>query len=212
MRAVPVTFERKTDASRWLSLKETEVSKGEWIAPELGKQKFHEYAEQWMRERVLKPRSAELDDGLLANHLYPTFGNLGLSDVDEVTIRRWRKARLEVGPKAKRPFGPVTVAKAHRLLHAIFETAAEDDRFIPRNPCHIDGAGKEEPTNGRLSRCQSSSRSPKRFRSGTAPWSCSPPPPICAGVSWPGSGAKTSTWTRARSASRKPFRGPTRAV
>jgi integrase len=38
----------------------------------------------------------------------------------------------------------VTVAKAYRLLHAIFETAAEDDRIIPRNPCHIDGAGKEE--------------------------------------------------------------------
>jgi hypothetical protein len=41
-------------------------------------------------------------------------------------------------------FGPVTVAKAYRLLHAIFETAAENDRIIPRNPCHIDGAGKEE--------------------------------------------------------------------
>jgi integrase len=53
-------------------------------------------------------------------------------------------SRLEAGPKAKRPFGPVTVAKAYRLLHAIFETAAEDDRIIPRNPCHIDGAGKEE--------------------------------------------------------------------
>jgi hypothetical protein len=38
----------------------------------------------------------------------------------------------------------VTVAKAYRLLHAIFETAAEDDRLIARNPCHIDGTGKEE--------------------------------------------------------------------
>jgi integrase len=37
-----------------------------------------------------------------------------------------------------------TSTKAYRLLHAIFETAAEDDRIIPRNPCHIDGAGKEE--------------------------------------------------------------------
>ena len=94
MRGAPNTFERKTEASRWLSLKEAEVSKGEWIAPELGKQKFREYAEQWMRDRVLKPRTAELYNGLLVNHLYPTFGGLGLIDVDEVTIRRWRKARL----------------------------------------------------------------------------------------------------------------------
>jgi hypothetical protein len=28
------------------------------------------------------------------------------SYVDEATIRPWRKARLEAGPKAKRPFGP----------------------------------------------------------------------------------------------------------
>jgi integrase len=144
LRPAPVTFERKADASRWLSLKEAEISKGEWIAPESGRQSFREYAEQWMRDRVLKPRSAELYNGLLANHLYPTFGDLSLIDVDEATIRRWRKARLEAGPKAERPFGPVTVAKAYRLLHAIFETAAEDDRIIPRNPCHIDGAGKEE--------------------------------------------------------------------
>jgi integrase len=59
-------------------------------------------------------------------------------------VRRWRKERLDAGPKAKRPFGPVTVAKAYRLLHAILETAAEQDRIIPRNPCHITGAGKEE--------------------------------------------------------------------
>ena len=88
LRPAPVTFERKTGASRWLSLKEAEISKGEWIAPELGEQRFREYAGQWMRDRVLKPRTAELYDGLLANHLHPTFGGLGLSDVDEATIRR----------------------------------------------------------------------------------------------------------------------------
>jgi site-specific recombinase XerD len=41
------------------------------------------------------------------------------------------------------PGGPVTVAKACRLLHAIFEMAAED-RIIARNPCRIAGAGQEE--------------------------------------------------------------------
>ena len=82
-------------------------------------------------------------DGLLTNHLYPAFGDLGMADIDEVTVRRWRKERLEAGPKAERPFGPVTVAKAYRLLHAIFETAAED-RIVSRNPCRIAGAGKEE--------------------------------------------------------------------
>jgi integrase len=97
-----------------------------------------------VRDRVLKPRTVELYDGLLANHLFPAFGNLGMADIDEAAVRRWRKERLEAGPKAKRPFGPVTVAKAYRLLHAIFETAAEEDRIVARNPCHIEGAGKED--------------------------------------------------------------------
>ena len=33
-----------------------------------------------------------------------------------------RKTRLDAGPLAERPFGPVTVAKAYRLLHAILAT------------------------------------------------------------------------------------------
>jgi integrase len=144
LRSAPHTFDRKSDAARWLSLKQAEISKGEWLAPELGEQKFREFADQWMRDRVLKARTAELYSGLLRNHLLPTLGELGVSDIDEVTVRRWRKERLEAGPKAERPFGPVTVAKAYRLLHAIFETAAEEDRIILRNPCRIDGAGKEE--------------------------------------------------------------------
>lgn len=41
-------------------------------------------------------------------------------------------------------FGPVTVAKTYRLLHAIFETAAEEDRVIARNPRQIKGAGTEQ--------------------------------------------------------------------
>ena len=35
------------------------------------------------------------------------------------------------------------VAKAYRLLHAIFETAV-DDQMVRRNRCRIEGAGKEE--------------------------------------------------------------------
>ena len=144
LHAAPHTFERKSEASRWLSFKDTEITQGEWIAPELAKKKFHEYAGEWMRDRVLKVRTEELYRGLLRNHLLPTFGDMSMGDIDESAVRRWRKERLEAGKKAKRPFGPVTVAKAYRLLHAIFTTAVEQDRIVRRNPCRIEGAGKEE--------------------------------------------------------------------
>jgi integrase len=139
----PNTFERKTDASKWLSAKETEITRGEWINPDAGKIEFGTYSEQWMKDRVLKTRTRELYDGLLRNHLIPTFGTYPLTSITLASLRRWRKERLDAGPLAARPFGPVTVAKAYRLIHAIMETAV-DDELIRRNPCRIDGAGQED--------------------------------------------------------------------
>ena len=143
MRAADQTFLRKSDASRWLTLKEAEIKRGDWLAPELSAVLFRDYATDWLRDRVLKVRTQELYDGLLRNHLIPTFGGVSLGAVDEAAVRKWRKDRLLAGRKAARRFGPVTVAKAYRLLHAIFETAV-DDRLVRRNPCRIEGAGKED--------------------------------------------------------------------
>jgi integrase len=102
-----------------------------------------EYAQTWISDHVLKPRTEELYRGLLKNHLSPTFGNVDLRDVRESDIRRWRKERLAAGPRQDRPFGPITVAKAYRLLHTVLNTAA-DDRLVRRNPCRIKGAGQED--------------------------------------------------------------------
>jgi integrase len=141
--SAPHTFARKSDAVRWLTLKEAEIKRGDWIDPDRGSVTFGDYAEQWLEDRVLKVRTVDLYRALLRNHLLPTFGGLSMAAIDDATVRRWRKERLDAGSRAVRPFGPVTVAKAYRLLHAIFVTAA-DDRLVRRNPCRIDGAGIEE--------------------------------------------------------------------
>jgi pimeloyl-ACP methyl ester carboxylesterase len=63
----------------------------------------------------------------------------------EITVNDDRALSLatDTGSGAQRPFGPVTVAKAYRLFHAILETAV-DDQMVRRNPCRIEGAGKED--------------------------------------------------------------------
>lgn len=142
-RPAPETFASKTDAEVWLTRKEVEIRDGEWIDPDLGKVLFEIYAAGLVRDQVLRPRTDELYRGLLRNHLLPTFGKRPIGDIREAEVRRWHKERLMAGPLASRPFGPVTVAKAYRLLHAIMATAA-DDGLIRRNPCRIKGAGQED--------------------------------------------------------------------
>ncbi len=142
-RPAPETFATKGDAEVWLTLKEAEILRGDWLDPDAGRVAFGKYAARWIDDQVLKPRTEELYCGLLKNHLASAFGNVDLRDIRESDVRSWRKERLTAGPQQERPFGPVTVAKAYRLLHAILNTAT-DDRLIRRNPCRIKGAGQED--------------------------------------------------------------------
>jgi hypothetical protein len=92
---------------------EAEIRRGDWMDPDAGKVAFGKYAASWINDQVLKPRTEELYRGLLKNHL-ATFGNVDLGDIREGDVRRWRKERLDAGPRQSRPFGPVTVAKWSR--------------------------------------------------------------------------------------------------
>jgi integrase len=142
-RPAPETFATKKDAEIWLTLKEAEIRRGDWLDPVAGKVSFVVYAVNWIDDQVLKPRTEELYRGLLKNHLASAFGDLDLCDIREGDIRRWRKERLAAGQCQSRPFGPIVVAKAYRLLHAIMTTAV-DDGLIRRNPCRVKGAGQED--------------------------------------------------------------------
>jgi hypothetical protein len=57
---------------------------------------------------------------LLRSHLDPAFSTWALADIKEPHVRRWRKNLLDAQVSA------VTVAKAYRLLKAIFNTAVDD--------------------------------------------------------------------------------------
>ena len=57
----PETFERKSDAERFLALIEVQIYHGEWTDPELGKVELRDYAERWIAQRPgLRPRTSDL--------------------------------------------------------------------------------------------------------------------------------------------------------
>ncbi len=137
-RPAPSTFATRGDAERWLSLTEADIIKDNWRDPDAGRVKFADYARAWVAERPnLRPKTLQLYEGLVRIHLVPGLGSFAVADITGPRIRRWRKNLLDSG------VGPVTVAKAYRLLKAIMTTAV-DDRLIHSNPCRIKGAGAEK--------------------------------------------------------------------
>ncbi|TDO67676.1 site-specific recombinase XerC [Kribbella sp. VKM Ac-2571] len=137
-RPAPNTFPTKTDASRWLINKEAELLSKRWIDPALAATPLETYARKWIDERPgLRPKTLVLYNGLLRNHIAPTLGEEPLNTLTPPMLRTWRKSLLDGG------LGPVTTAKAYRLLRSILTTAVED-RMIEFNPCYIKGAATEK--------------------------------------------------------------------
>ncbi len=54
--AAPDTFASKTDAGRWLSVVETDLLRGSWLAPDRTGIKLATYARAWIAERRVKGR------------------------------------------------------------------------------------------------------------------------------------------------------------
>ncbi|MEO7193480.1 MAG: site-specific integrase [Pseudonocardiaceae bacterium] len=137
LRPAPQTFERKADTSNWLANKRAEINRDEWIDPAAGKATFGLYAASWLKERDLAETTAERYEGILRHHVQPYLGDRALAEIKEPVIRQWRKALQDAG------VGAPTVAKAYRMVHAMFTTAV-DDLLIRRNPCRIKGAGQDK--------------------------------------------------------------------
>jgi integrase len=137
LRSAPHTFIRKTDATRWLTFKETEIRRGDWIDPLAARTPFADFAEAWVEERPnLRPKTRELYRYLLRAHILPAFRSYTVSAIAEADVRRWRRGLVSA------EVSEVTAAKAYRLLKAILNTAL-DDGLIRRNPCRVKGASQE---------------------------------------------------------------------
>lgn len=134
MIPAPETFATKGDAVAWLASVQTDTARGEFVDPRAGRITLRTYAERFLSERVLADRSAETYRGLLDTHILPTLGATEIGQLAPGAVRAWH-ARL-----ARQH--PSTAAKAYRLLRTMLNTAVKDE-LIARNPCRLDGAGKE---------------------------------------------------------------------
>lgn len=129
------TFTAKMDAEGWLASERRLIEAGSWVAPAAraaaarrARVEFEEYAERWVGERNLKPRTVEGYQHLLAKYLLPTFGEVAVEKITPADVRTWW-ARLDRSH-------PVVNQRAYVLLKGICATAV-DDEILAANPCRI---------------------------------------------------------------------------
>lgn len=134
----PSTFTAKIDAEAWLIAERRLIEIGQWRAPTQRQAARSQaltlaaYAEGWLSDRTLKPRTRMHYATLLARQILPDLGDLPLAALTPTVVRQWHAS---LGSRT-----PTLRAHAYGLLRTTLGSAV-DEQLIPANPCHIRGAG-----------------------------------------------------------------------
>jgi len=129
------TFATKAAARAWLAGVETDLGRGHHVDPSLGRVRFEAFAETWLDQRKLRPRTRETYQSQLA-HILRDFGSVELRQITPADVRAWHGRLLKSGLHAN------TAAKIYRLFRTMMGTAV-DDGLIRSNPVHIKSAAVE---------------------------------------------------------------------
>ncbi len=138
------TVETKLDAEAWLAAERARIDRDEWSPPKV-RQAAEErrrrdaasntvgaFAQRYLAERGLRPRTVHSYRQLLRSRILPWFQEVPLVDVTLTEIKRWRSSLPESTA--------ATNAAAYRLLRSVLQ-AAEEEELIERAPPKIRGAG-----------------------------------------------------------------------
>jgi integrase len=134
------TFDALMDAEAWLVDERRHIQAGTWVAPAARNRAtkaatLKPFAESWLAERELKPRTVAFYRSILDQKILPELGDMPLKSITSSTIRQWH-----AGLGAEHP---TRRAHAYALLRTILGSAVTED-LIPSNPCHIRGAGNSK--------------------------------------------------------------------
>lgn len=123
------TFERRSDAERWLKTSGADLVRGDWTDPQLGRMRFAEWVDRWEAGLVeLRPTTKVLNVGVARNYLVPRFGDWPLSRITPTDVKAMLGEELAEGRLS------TSAVRRHVLvLRTILEAAVADGR-IGRNP------------------------------------------------------------------------------
>ncbi|MGH9121577.1 MAG: tyrosine-type recombinase/integrase [Acidimicrobiales bacterium] len=141
--AAPTTFPTKADAALFLAKVQTEMERGEWIDPALGRITFREWAQEWLAANPAKRATTLARDRVVLNtHFLPLLGDRPLSKISPAHVKGCVDAMT-----AK--LAPATVRTNLAVFKAVMNAAVQADR-IARSPVRAirltSGPGRDRPT------------------------------------------------------------------
>ncbi len=121
------SFDRKTDAERWLRAELAKLDRGQWVDPEQGHIEWAEYSQQVIAERLhLSARTIETDR-LCHDRVAQWIGDVPLSRITHEQLRRLMASLTAAGYAAE------TVGRTMRWVKLTLNQAVRDRR-IPSSP------------------------------------------------------------------------------
>lgn len=118
------SFDRKTDAERWLSAQLVKLDRGEWVDPKLGSIGWAEYSEHLQASRVhVAARTAETYRACHARAV-KHIGDVPLTRLTPELLRRLIADLTAAG------YAPETVAKTMRWVRLTLNQAVRDRRIV----------------------------------------------------------------------------------
>jgi len=125
----PETFARRVDAHHYLAQMETDMSRGQWHDPRLGKTLLRDWAKQFLATKAdLKPKTRYMYDGVFRSRIEPVFGDRTVESIRSIDVRAWMSDLAAEG------LSPARRRHCLGLLDQIMR-AAVADRLIATNPC-----------------------------------------------------------------------------
>lgn len=126
------TFAAESDAEGWLAIERRKIDLGTWGAVERSDGiTLRAYAARWIEQRSLRPRTRQHYESMLERLILPELGDAKIVSLTPAKVRHWH---AELGSQH-----PTRNAHAYALLHAICQTAVQDE-VLDANPCRIRAA------------------------------------------------------------------------
>jgi len=122
----PETFRTRTDARTFLSATHTDIVRGTFTNPRLGRMTVKEVGTKWLASNPTKsPASIARDQSILDVHVYPTLGKVPIGKVTKGQIQdlvnRWTGA-------------PSSIGRQYSSLAALFNYSVGQE-WLSRSPC-----------------------------------------------------------------------------